>query len=51
MFARSTSADTAESLQWRYDLLHAAHQSLVQGLALLLLAGVFALVAAAARRS
>lgn len=49
MVARSTAENPAESLQWRYDLLETAHQALIQGLALLLLAGVFGFIAA--RRS
>ncbi len=44
-------AETVADWQGKYDLLHKAHSTLVFALVLLLLAGVSAALAAAARRS
>lgn len=50
-FFADVPVQTAAEWEWRYDLLHKAHSTLVFALVLLLLAGVSAALAVAARRS
>ena len=50
MFAPNAGTPDGASWEWMYSLLHAAHEALVRGLALLLLAAAFAAITVVVRR-
>ena len=50
VFARTTRTGDEASWEYLYGLLHGAHEALVRGLVLLLLAAVFAAIAVVVRR-